>query len=320
MLNLINRLRESDSFTISQLLTGIASAPISYKVYKIKKRSGGERIIAQPSKFVKLVQKEIVSNFLSDFSVSDESMAYVEGRSIIDNAKAHKESKWILKMDFKDFFPSIKPNDLFLFLKRENIELSDFDKRILKSFLFRKNGSGFELSIGAPSSPLVSNLVMKEFDGILNAECNNLGVGYTRYADDLTFSSDDFDTLSIVKEHVLSILDGLKSPTLKINENKTRVVGEGRSKRITGIVITHDREVSIGRYKRKKIRAMLNHYANKTINVDHVPYLHGIISHARFVEPEFFNKLLEKYGEDFFKSLAKHAYKLGEENRAKAIF
>ncbi|TBT21919.1 RNA-directed DNA polymerase, partial [Vibrio parahaemolyticus] len=164
MTNLLKEICENSEIQLTDIIKNLNTASISYKVYDIPKRTNGVRTIAQPSSFVKDVQKVITKVFLSEFTPSDASFAYIEGKSIVDNAAIHKDNKWILKIDFKDFFPSIKPEDLFNFLEKEEIKLSEFDKKIISSYLFRLNNRKLELSIGAPSSPVISNLVMKELD------------------------------------------------------------------------------------------------------------------------------------------------------------
>ncbi|WP_432467355.1 retron St85 family RNA-directed DNA polymerase [Agarivorans sp. Z349TD_8] len=312
MANLLKEICSNASLSIQDVIKGLNTAPLAYKVYTIPKRIKGERVIAQPSPFVKEVQRAVVSVFLSKYNPSEVSTAYVEGKSIVDNAEPHKDSDWILKLDFNNFFPSLKPNDLFLFLEREGEVIGEFEKKILSSYLFRRNNKKLELSIGAPSSPLVSNLVMKSIDSKLEKYCNDNGVVYTRYADDLTFSTMDFDKIDELNKYITTLLSETKNPKLSINESKTKIIGRGRSRRVTGIVLTHEDKISVGRYTRKKIRAMVHHYYNKTIKKADIPYLHGIISHMMSVEPDYYKKLEEKYGSDFFIKLAKDSYKIAK--------
>src|SRR5690554_1953604 len=86
----------------------IQSAPHRNKHYKISKRSGGKRLISQPAIEVKLLQRAFADVYLSKLPVHPAAMAYRTGLSILDNAKVHAGSGSILKMDFRDFFPSIR--------------------------------------------------------------------------------------------------------------------------------------------------------------------------------------------------------------------
>ena len=87
------------------------TAPHRYKVFYIPKRNGSMRRIAQPSKEVKLLQRVMVEKFLQFMPIHPAATAYNAGCSIVKNAKIHASDGPILKMDFKDFFPSIKKSD-----------------------------------------------------------------------------------------------------------------------------------------------------------------------------------------------------------------
>src|SRR5258707_11483683 len=86
----------------------MASAPVRYKVYSIPNRNGGHRVIAQPAREVKLLQRALVLILLKDLPVHPCAKGYREHLSILDNALPHAGHRPILKMDLKDFFPSIR--------------------------------------------------------------------------------------------------------------------------------------------------------------------------------------------------------------------
>ncbi|HCH1455651.1 TPA: retron St85 family RNA-directed DNA polymerase [Vibrio parahaemolyticus] len=319
MTNLLKEICENSEIQLTDIIKNLNTASISYKVYDIPKRTNGVRTIAQPSSFVKDVQKVITKVFLSEFTPSDASFAYIEGKSIVDNAAIHKDNKWILKIDFKDFFPSIKPEDLFNFLEKEEIKLSEFDKKIISSYLFRLNNRKLELSIGAPSSPVISNLVMKELDQEIIHFCEEKSIAYSRYADDLTFSTNNIAYFSDLLPYIYELLSYTQSPKLSINDKKTKIIGKGRSQRITGVVITHEGNLSVGRYCRKKIRAMLYSYNSNKIKKSDIPYLHGLVSHMRNVEYSYYEKLEKNYGKEFFRKLAMDSYKIGKAIKLNSI-
>ncbi|MFS1161876.1 retron St85 family RNA-directed DNA polymerase [Aeromonas salmonicida] len=301
------------SLLAHELLIKAMKAPSSYRIYTIPKRSGGKRTIAQPTAEVKNIQRCIVRTVLDPLPTSDISTAYKRDLSIKDNAKKHLGKKFILKMDFKDFFPSIYPEDLIKSLERCDIKLNSIDRKILILFLFRRNKYGrFELSVGAPSSPIVSNIVMYEFDIAVKEYCEKHSIVFTRYADDLTFSSNSIEEIKKIPTFIKHNLMSMDSPKLAINEKKTHLVSKGRSQRVTGVILTHDDKLSIGRNLRKKIRAMLHLYKANRLEHNDIPYLHGIVSHMRNIEPEHFNKLLEFYGDVIFKELAKASFNISK--------
>jgi RNA-directed DNA polymerase len=293
----------------------MTKAPLTYKVYSIPKRNGGKRVIAQPTPFVKKVQKGIVEVLMEYHEPLASTMAYTKGRSIVDNAKLHAGSKYILKMDFENFFPSITHHDFLAFLDKSGSNIPKRERGFLSQYLFRADQSEMTLSIGAPSSPAISNLVMCDIDLLIQGYCNEKSIKFTRYADDLTFSSDDYKTIKDVVSAVKDILAEVKSPMLSINDAKTTMVGKGKSQRVTGVVLTHTGGVSIGRHLRKKIRAMLHRYTSKNLKQKDIPYLHGVVSHMRNVEPDYFEKLLVIHGQELFTRLAKQSYYIGKYNR-----
>lgn len=319
MANLLKEICEGSDLNISDVISHLNTASLEYKVFTIPKKTKGVRVIAQPTPFVKTVQKAIIEILLSKFSLSEACTAYMKGKSIVDNAEVHKHNDWVFKLDFEDFFPSIKPNDLFVFFENESFFINEFDKKILSSYLFRKNNNNLELSIGAPSSPIISNMIMKYLDFEIVSYCNSKNIVYTRYADDLTFSSNKVEVFDDLLLYINELLSKTQNPKLRINKKKTRTVGLGRSRRITGIIITNTGELSVGRYCRKKIRAMLYRYSSRTINKSHIPYLHGMVSHMRNVEPKYYDKLLTKYGDDFFIKLAMDSYKISKAIKEKEM-
>ncbi len=137
------------------------------KIFKIEKKSGGTRLISQPSNKLKIIQYWLINNLFKKIEIHESAIAYREGLSIYDNAKRHVKNNYFLKVDLKDFFPSIKQADLLAILKewiKANPQEWDFNlkaKRIIKLSCFDRSGS---LPIGYPTSPIISNIVMMQFD------------------------------------------------------------------------------------------------------------------------------------------------------------
>ena len=103
----------------------VRSAPHRYKTYPIPKRKAGEfRIIAQPAREVKALQYWVMHHVLSRFAVHPAATGYREGLNIADNALRHVKSRFLLKLDFKDFFPSIKAHDFRQYIEKRAPELS----------------------------------------------------------------------------------------------------------------------------------------------------------------------------------------------------
>jgi retron-type reverse transcriptase len=241
-----------------------------------------------------------MEHVLSQFKVHSAATAYRKGRSIVHNAKPHTRGNFVLKMDFKDFFPSLKSHDFSSFLKRIGVGLDDETVQALCRILFwRPKGTvDLRLAIGAPSSPLLSNILMMDFDRRVSTFCAANRVTYTRYADDLTFSARQSDQLRLVESAVLKICRQLRSPSLTINQEKTVRVSKREARRVTGLVLTNDRKVSLGRNEKRRIRASVHHFASNKLDTEKVTRLRGMLAYVNSVEPDFLVRLRKKYGAD----------------------
>lgn len=315
----LNKLAENLNRSVPYLIRNYISAPREYKVFYIdKKNSKEKREVAQPSKHVKEIQRGIVETLLKDIPIHNCAKAYMRNLSIYDNAEPHKDNKYLLKIDFKNFFPSIKPVDLIFFLEKNDLSFGAFENTIVANYLFwRKKGErNLSLCIGAPSSPIISNIVMHDIDNEISSYCLANKIIYTRYADDLTFSADKLDILEETYNFISSLINRTEHPKLFINQAKTRYVGKGRSKRVTGVVITNDGKLGVGRYLRKKIRAMTYLYSQKRLKREDIPYLHGMLSHINNIEHDFYIKLKLQYGDNMFTMLYQESLYISKELKA----
>lgn len=299
MASIIERLAVTALLPRDELTSLIRSAPHRYKEYLIPKRKPGEfRKIAQPAKEVKALQYWAMENVLKKFEVHPSATAYRRGRSILSNARPHRRSRFVLKMDFKDFFPSIKAKDFRRYLKREDIQLDSESVEALCRILFwmPKGTRDLCLSIGAPTSPMLSNILMLDFDLHVSRVCKARNVAYTRYADDLTFSANTSNQLALIEKEVVGYCSRHKSPTLTINEEKTARVSKREARRVTGLIITNDQKVSLGRDQKRKIRAWVHHFVTNQLSDADVLRLRGMLNYVNSVEPTFLIRLGEKYG------------------------
>ena len=281
------------------------NASIRYKTYSIPKRNGGIRLISQPAREVKALQKVIVSFVIKKLPVHSSAMAYRPGISIRDNAIAHVSSGSILKYDFESFFPSIPARDWEFYCLKNKVFAHQEDVALSTKILFyqRTPSSTACLAIGAPSSPALSNALMFDFDDAVCRIVSRDQVTYTRYADDLTFSAKRTGFLTVVDKALRRVIRATKFPSLKINESKT-VSATRRYKRfVTGLVLTNDGNVSIGHERKRAIRAALHHAEQEKLDDDGKRKLRGLLAFIQNVEPNFFNRLEDKYGSALIASL-----------------
>jgi RNA-directed DNA polymerase len=202
----------------------------------------------------------------------------------------------MLKVDFQDFFHSIRGADIVELLKANitsigNSVASPSDFEVVRSLVCKED----RLTIGAPSSPSISNLVMFGFDSKWAASCRVKEIIYTRYADDLYFSTNERNILAGV---LAELREDLKTrrPVLHINEEKTVFTSRKRRRLITGLVLTSTGSISLGRHRKRFIKALVFRNSKHLLKGDEITSLKGMLSYANSVEPSFVEALRQRYG------------------------
>lgn len=275
----------------------IRTASHRYKSYLIKKKSGGTRVISQPTPQVKYLQRWIVRNVIGLLPVHSAVTSYRDNMGIATNALMHAKQKYLLRIDLKDFFPSITAQDVDQLLRNRNdvlstLSLDDFDRYLIVSLVCRYGS----LTIGAPSSPAITNTILFDFDTRVSAYCASHSIAYSRYADDLCFSTDVPNVLSQALEFVKSDLHQQQSPKLIINDEKTIFTSKKRRRVVTGVVITPAGKLSVGRKKKRSLRTMIFRFCQGKLESAELDYLKGYLAYAQSVEPELIVRLRKKYG------------------------
>jgi retron-type reverse transcriptase len=285
----------------------VRSAPYRYKVYEIKKRQPGKmRTIAQPAREVKSLQYWVIANILKQYPVHPAATAYRKGKSILNNAKAHAKKRYLLKLDFRDFFHSIRALDFKKFVNENSLaDIDSADLESLTRILFWKNKQSGELvlSIGAPSSPMLSNMLLYEFDCRVAQYCLSEGVTYTRYADDLTFSTNRRDILGLVARQIERICIELPYPRLSLNSDKTVHASRATARRVTGLVLSNEGTVSIGHERKRQLHAAVHHFKLGRLDPLETIKLAGMLSFVNSAEPKFLRVLARRYGKTVIKKL-----------------
>lgn len=276
----------------------IRRAPYTYKIFTVPKKTGGVRIIAQPAKETKTVQRWIVSNILANLPIHDCATAYEQGCSIKKNAFLHSRNSYLVKLDLKNFFNSIKFEDVRQLLTDRLPDLLDEAdiERIAQVCCVKMPGEfGLCLSVGAPSSPLLSNSIMFEFDCIVDQWCRTSKITYSRYADDLTFSTNEKGISSSIQPFVEQTLAKLQYPRLKINHKKSIHSSRKFQRRVTGLVIANNNTISLGRERKREISALVHKFGNGQLSDDETYRLQGLLGLAHDVEPAFVTRMAAKY-------------------------
>lgn len=289
----------------------IVSAPVRYKTYQIDKKNGGKREISQPAREVKLLQRAFMSEKLKYLSIHSSATAYREGLSILDNAAPHANSGPILKLDLKNFFPSIRGQDWISYCRDTKFIEEEEDIKLSASLLFfkAKGTRLLRLAIGAPSSPMVSNALLFSFDEFISENIKKDKVIYTRYADDLTFSAPRTGYLNGVLKAVSGAIRYIKYPKLEINSDKTVYATPKYRRTVTGLILANDGRVTVGKEKKRILRAAVHHALNNKLSNIQLTKLSGDLAFVNSVEPDFLKKLSDTYGQEIIGRIKRYAKK-----------
>ncbi|MDY7108521.1 MAG: retron St85 family RNA-directed DNA polymerase [Planctomycetota bacterium] len=278
-------------------------APRSYRRYLVPKKSGGVREIFHPAKKTKAIQYAMIDLYLSRLPVHDAATAYRRDvqSPLRRNAALHARYRYTVRVDMRAFFPSIKPADLWDRLVASGAVATDGtatkDHDFVANALFIRQGvRGMFLSIGAPSSPAISNAVMYSLDQTFTGFAAGHGGRYTRYADDLVYSTNRQGECADFVNTVRAALDDCGSPQLTLNESKTCYTSRKGRRIVTGLVLTPTGQVSIGRKKKRYIRKLVFDLGRGKLDKTRRAYLRGFLAFVLDVEPAFYNRLAHKYG------------------------
>ena len=211
-----------------------------YRKVQIPKKSGGYRKLSIPDEILKKIQRQITDVLLIHMPVSRYAKAYLFGSTTLKNATPHVGKPVVLKLDILHFFDSIRYSDVkdAVFpaeVYAENIRI------LLAMLCYYKDF----LPQGAPTSPAITNILMYDFDEAVGSWCQERGIAYTRYCDDMTFSG-DFDPAEVIR----FVRVELKKMGFLLNEQKTKIQRSGQQQSVTGIVVNGKPNVSAA-YRRK---------------------------------------------------------------------
>lgn len=262
-----------------------------YRKFNIPKKNGGERTIYQPSAELKTLQYWTLRNIFSKLPVSQSAYAYCKGKSIVDNAKKHQENKFILHTDICNFFESISRKHIQDILKKNALCFDKWDflvstevDTICKICLLNN-----QMTIGAVSSPHISNVIFYEIDQKIENYCKNNKYKYSRYADDIYISSKNY----LPREIIGQISQYLFESHFKINYEKTRFMSMKKKRVITGIVLTSKKNLSIGLKRKQNLKKDIYNFLQK--NQGNAAKIKGYLAFLKNVEPLYYDNIIIKY-------------------------
>jgi len=250
-----------------------------YRTYRILKKNGRFRTISEPNPELKAIQWAILDK-LNTIPLLDCVHGFVQGRDIVSNATPHKQKRYVLNIDIKNFFPSVKVQPCMEIVQQWyawDRETWDW----IKAACFWEGS----LPQGAPTSPVLANIYLHRFDLMMLKLAKALGATYTRYADDLTFSGSD-----VLKEEfnrILKLVDyGLSFFDLTRNKKKTKLMPYYQRQVVTGVVVNNER-LTLSRKIKEELFQGLKGRPFSSLTENELGYL----EHVRHVDQKAYEKL-----------------------------
>ena len=316
---------------LRNLVSGAATT--SYNVFSIQKKHGGKRFICVPNPLLKQVQNWIQESILSRTQPHWRSFAYTPGSSVVACAAEHCYCNWLIKIDIANFFESISEMSVYSVFRSFGYsplisfemtrictripheshawqQLSTHDSTRYKAIPHYRSSSIGSLPQGAPTSPMLANLACNELDEKLFLIAKKGGLVYTRYADDLTFSTaaPAFDRRS-AGQAVNKIYRALTKFGLSPNKQKTKVVPPGSRKIVLGLLVDREQPRLTKRFRHnlenhaRGVRkfGLATHVTHRNFDSiwGFIRHIRGLISYANMVDPGFSKKMKSEFSEAF---------------------
>jgi retron-type reverse transcriptase len=275
---------------------------IHYVTFTVPKKSGGTRTLSAPHRTLDAAQRWVHDHILRHLSAEVPAHGFVPGRGTVSNAGVHAGRAVVVGLDLKDFFPSItfpRVRSIFQRLGYSpavatilGLICTECPRRVVEF-----GGTRYHVATGprglpqgACTSPALSNQVARRLDKRLAGLAKRLGLGYTRYADDITFSGDDalMPRLGYLLGKARELIE---DEGFAVNEKKTRVQRPSAAQVVTGLVV-NDRP-GVARREVRRLRAILHRARteglgpqNRDGRPDFRAWLAGMIAYVSMVRPE----------------------------------
>ncbi len=275
-----------------------------YVTFAIPKRSGGQRLIHAPKRRLKAVQRRLHELLVSRLPASAAAHGFLPQRSVATNAAPHVGRAVVVKLDLKDCFPTIhfgRVRGLFISLGYGYQVAATLAALMTEAPRqpVEVGGQVFHVPVGprvcvqgAPTSPGLCNAILLRLDRRLAGFARQHGFAYTRYADDLTFSGDDFDKIKLLLAVTARIV---REEGFVLNRDKTRVLRKSRRQMVTGVVV--NQTAGLCRRERRRLRAAVHQFARSPESLDakSVQRLGGKLAYLRMLNGDQAAPLLAEF-------------------------
>ncbi|AFZ23440.1 Reverse transcriptase (RNA-dependent DNA polymerase) [Cylindrospermum stagnale PCC 7417] len=237
-----------------------------YKTFDIPKKSGGIRQISTPITALKLIQRKLNQVLQAVYQTKPSVHGFVSGKNIVSNAQAHAKKRYVLNLDIKDFFPSVNFGRVRGMFMAKPYNLHPDVATVLAQICCHNN----QLPQGAPTSPIITNMICAKMDSQLQRLAKDCKATYTRYADDMTFSTTlpkfpEELAYIVAEEECKKIVIGnrltavINENGFEVNQQKNRLQVKGNHQEVTGL--TTNLFPNVDRKYVRQVRAMLYAWA-----------------------------------------------------------
>lgn len=230
-----------------------------YKLFKIPKKSGGEREICAPTYILKSVQKKLERRLVNYYEIIKDiegiktniSHGFEKEKSIITNAKIHINKRYVINIDLENFFGSFHFGRVRGFFEKNRYFSLPLEIATIIAQLTCYKGT---LPQGAPTSPIITNLICQILDYRILKIAKQYKLDYTRYADDLTFSTNNKHIIENYDNFFDKLKNEINRAGFKINDKKTRILYKDSRQEVTGVVV--NKKINIPQEYYRQTRAM----------------------------------------------------------------
>lgn len=279
-----------------------------YLVHRVPKRAGGSRLIMAPKRRLKAIQRRLLELLVARLPVSQHAHGFREGRSIRTAAEPHVGRAVVARFDLADFFPSLTFPRVRGYLVAMGyshpvattlaVLMTEAERQPVEA-----DGAVWHVPVGArhapqgaPTSPGLANALTMKLDHRLAGLARKLGFTYTRYADDLSFSSDDVSRLKQLTSLVRRIC---REEGFALNDAKTRVARAAGRQQVCGVTV--NRDLGLSRRERRQLRAGLHRQsqaagAGQPIAAGVIERLRGRLAYLHMLNPAQARPLQKRYG------------------------
>jgi len=281
-----------------------------YTRFHIPKRTGGKRLISSPKPILRKAQSWVMEEILQPLTVHPAAMAFRPGLSVVDNASLHVGKEVVVRIDIKDFFPSITFPRVRGFF--ESLGYNPGISSVLamlctdspRVLLSHQNKSCFvavgnrSLPQGACTSPALANLITHNLDKRIHAYSEKAKWTYSRYADDLILSTNDQKAAPDRVVHGISNV--IADEGFQVNKKKTRIMRKSNRQMVTGLVVNDD--VRLSNRDLRRLRAFFHNCSIKgletvsnEIGKDAMSVARGHLAYVNMISPAAANKLRQRH-------------------------